>query len=85
MITLIEQACTAGARLEKACKVVGLSPRTVQRYRQEGQIKADGRKAAAVDRVPANRIHNAVKPPEWDRPPSYHYPLETARSLGKPS
>uniref|UniRef100_UPI003D214DAB restriction endonuclease subunit S n=1 Tax=Geoalkalibacter halelectricus TaxID=2847045 RepID=UPI003D214DAB len=27
------------------------------------------------------RIHNAVKPPEWDRPPSYHYPLGIARSL----
>lgn len=56
MITLIEKACTAGARLAKACKVVGLSPRTVQRYRQEGQIKTDGRKAAAIGRVPVNRL-----------------------------
>ena len=56
MITLIEEACTAGARLANACKVVGLSPRTVQRYRQDGQIKADGRKAAAIGRVPANSL-----------------------------
>lgn len=28
----------------------------MQRYRQDGQIKADGRKAAAAGRVPANRL-----------------------------
>jgi len=38
VITLIEEACIAGARLTRACKVVGLSPRTVQRYREDGQI-----------------------------------------------
>ena len=56
MITLIEEACASGARLAKACQVVGLSPRTVQRYRQDGHVKADGRKAAAVDRIPANKL-----------------------------
>lgn len=56
MIHLIEEACTAGARLTKACQVVGLSPRTVQRYRQDGQIRADARKAAAARRVPANKL-----------------------------
>ena len=58
MIDLIEEACTAGARLAKACQIVGLSPRTVQRYRQDGSIKPDGRKVAAVGRVPANRLSN---------------------------
>ncbi|MCK5916611.1 MAG: helix-turn-helix domain-containing protein, partial [Deltaproteobacteria bacterium] len=58
MIDLIEDACTAGARLTKACQIVGLSPRTAQRYRQDGSIKPDGRKAAAVGRVPANRLSN---------------------------
>ena len=58
MIDLIEEACSAGARLAKACQIVGLSPRTVQRYRQDGPIKPDGRKAAAVGRVPANRLSN---------------------------
>jgi len=56
VITLIEEACASGARLAKACQVVGLSPRTVQRYRQDGHVKADGRKAAAVDRIPANKL-----------------------------
>jgi len=56
VITLIEEACASGARLAKACQVVGLSPRTVQRYRQDGHVKADGRKAAAVGRIPANKL-----------------------------
>jgi len=57
VICLIEEACTNGARLFKACGVVGISVRTVQRYRQHGTIKADGRKAAAVGRVPPNRLN----------------------------
>lgn len=56
MISLIEEACAAGARLAKACRIIGLSPRTVQRYRQDGRVKADGHKAAAAGRIPANRL-----------------------------
>ena len=57
MIALIEEACSNGARLFKACEVAGISVRTVQRYRQHGTIKADGRKAAAAGRVPPNRLN----------------------------
>jgi len=56
MIALIEEACSAGARLGKACKVVDVSVRTVQRYRRHGEVRPDGRKAAAAGRVPANRL-----------------------------
>lgn len=56
MIALIEEACSVGARLAKACKVVGVSVRTVQRYRRHGEVKPDGRKAAAAGRVPANKL-----------------------------
>ena len=56
MIALIDESCAAGARLAKACKFLGLSPRTVQRWRQGGAVKADGRKAAARNRVPANKL-----------------------------
>ena len=56
MTVLIEEACTSGARLSKACEVAGLSSRTIQRYRCHGQITPDGRKAAAAGRVPANRL-----------------------------
>lgn len=46
----------AGARLSEACAVSGVSVRTVQRYRSPGEVRPDGRKAAAVGRVPANRL-----------------------------
>lgn len=84
MIRLVEEACTAGARLGKACKIVGLSPRTVQRYRRDGQIQTDGRKAAAAGRVPANRLSQeerdslltTANQPEYAHlPPSQIVPL----------
>ena len=56
MTALIVECCAAGARLSEACKILGLSPRTVQRWRQEGTVKADGRKAGAQGRIPANRL-----------------------------
>lgn len=55
-MTLIDKSCAAGARLAQACKVLGLSSRTVQRWRQGDAVKADGRKAGALGRVPANKL-----------------------------
>lgn len=56
MIALLDESCAAGARLAEACKILDLSPRTVQRWRQGGTVKADGRKAAAQGRIPANKL-----------------------------
>ena len=53
-IELIDNACTAGARLSAACELLGVSPRTVQRWRW--QDKPDGRKAAAQQRIPGNKL-----------------------------
>lgn len=61
MITLIHESCAAGARLAEVCKVLELSPRTVQRWRQGGTVKTDGRKAAAQGRVPANKLAEAER------------------------
>lgn len=61
MIALIEEACRNGARIVKACEIIGLSPRTVQRYRRNGTIKPDGRKAAAACRVPANKLSEKMR------------------------
>jgi transposase InsO family protein len=56
----IAQACAAGARLERACAAVGLSERTLQRWRQEGAVKGDGRcrehRAEGRGHAPANRL-----------------------------
>jgi transposase InsO family protein len=61
MMFLIEEACTAGARLAKVCEIVALSPRTAQRWQRPDDVPSDGRKAAAVDRVPANKLSEAER------------------------
>jgi hypothetical protein len=53
---MLDEAVAAGARFFKACEVVKLSIRTVQRYRQHGEVTPDGRKAAAIGRIPGNRL-----------------------------
>jgi putative transposase len=50
----LSEACAAGARREAACRAVGLSVRTWQRWQRDGQAIADGR-TIAVHR-PANRL-----------------------------
>jgi len=59
--TFIEEACTAGARREKACEVLGLAARTLQRWCEAGAIRADARPSAAQGRVPANRLSEAER------------------------
>jgi transposase InsO family protein len=56
VIAWIDEACAAGARLSKACEVLEISERTLQRWREDGEVKADGRKQAGAQRVPANRL-----------------------------
>lgn len=63
MIALVQEACAAGARREAACALMEVSPRTLQRWQEEGTLKADGRQAAAQGRAPANRL----SPPERSR------------------
>ncbi len=61
----IAQACAAGARLAPACTAIGLTPRTLQRWRQAGAITADARRrehrAPAAVRIPANRLSQAER------------------------
>ena len=56
MIRLIDEACDCGARHSPACRVLGISARTVQRWREDGQVKADGRQAAGQRREPTNKL-----------------------------
>jgi transposase InsO family protein len=56
----IAEACQDGARLQRACAAVGLSARTLQRWRQGGAIQGDARRrehrAPEAVRTPANRL-----------------------------
>ena len=55
IINLIEQAVASGARLKKAAKIMGLSARTIIRWRQNcgGQDQRKGPSTA-----PANKLSN---------------------------
>lgn len=61
MSTWVEEACASGARLKPACEAVGLSLRTLQRWRGEDGIQADARAAAAQGRTPVNRLSAAER------------------------
>ncbi len=83
MNQLIDEACAAGARRERAVERLGLSPRTRQRWRAMDGLKTDGRAAAAQGRTPANRLSEHERqailtlvnqPALADRPPSQIVP-----------
>jgi len=61
VIELIDECCASGARQEKACQTIGLSPRTLQRWRNGDGIREDGRRAAAQRRTPANALTQAER------------------------
>jgi putative transposase len=52
---LIGDAIAAGAHLSRACAVLEISPRTIQRW-QHHQSEPDQRKSAAQQRVPENKL-----------------------------
>ncbi len=91
MITLIDEACEGGARRSQACRVLGISERTLQRWRKDGgAVKADGRKEAGAQRVPANklceqerrRILDIANEPEFaSMPPSQIVPALADRGV----
>ena len=61
MTACIDEACAAGARVTAACRIVEISQRTLQRWRAEGEVKADGRKPAGQQREPANKLSEAER------------------------
>ena len=54
VLQLIGQACSAGARLHKACAIIGLAARTVQRWVDAGKTAP----YVGDRRTPEQRIHN---------------------------
>jgi len=54
-VTLIRYTCRKGARLEKACEVVGISIRTYQRWTKPDTLPPDGR-TTAKRQHPTNRL-----------------------------
>ncbi len=52
----VEQACAAGARLSKACAQVGISARTLQRWRTGTGLQQGDRRPQAVRPTPAHAL-----------------------------
>lgn len=59
-VDLIHEAVTAGARKSQACKILGISVRTYQRWLETGQLKADGRPDAERP-TPAHALTDAER------------------------
>jgi len=56
VVELIDKACTMGARQSSACKVLGLSARTVQRWRDGDRVRHDGRGYTENRSAPRNKL-----------------------------
>ena len=54
IVSWIEEAHAAGARRSRACGVLGITLRTLQRWRQSGEVSEDGR--CTRDVIPANKL-----------------------------
>ena len=52
----IQQACAQGARLARACAVVGLSVRTLQRWQAHGGLQSGDRRPSAVRPMPSHAL-----------------------------
>lgn len=51
-IELIDEAVAAGARRARACALLGLSVRTVQRWTRDGEVSEDRARAPSGRRRP---------------------------------
>ena len=57
LLAYIDEACQAGARLESACEQIGMTARTVQRWRLPPAAQGDRRVAGRHQRAtPANKL-----------------------------
>jgi transposase InsO family protein len=54
IVSWIEEASLAGARRAKACALLGITLRTLQRWRQSGEVAEDGRRA--LYGIPPNKL-----------------------------
>jgi putative transposase len=59
-IALIDEAVAAGARRARACKLLGLSVRTAQRWSRDGELSAD-RRPSAERPTPPNALSAAER------------------------
>ena len=80
LLQLIGLACSTGARLHKACAIIGLAARTVQRWLEPGRLEAKtGALPVGDRRTPDQRVHNC--PPNKLSDAECHSALGVLNSL----
>ena len=76
IITLVNEACDSGARQSKACKCIGISAKTFQRWCQpdnarDGRLDAKHEPCNKLTELERQRIIKVANEPEYaDLPPS---------------
>lgn len=90
MIELVDEAYANGARKAKACKLLGISQRTLQRWCEGDVVKLDGRGLAKRKNEPHNKLTDSERQqvidiansPEFaDQPPSQIVPALADQGL----
>lgn len=80
IITLITEACDAGAKQENACEIIGISAKTFQRWhvnsdKQDGRIESKHSPKHKLTELERQRIINVTNKPEYaSLPPSQIVP-----------
>ncbi len=59
IVQWVEAASTAGARAHKACELLGIAVRTLQRWQQCGELREDARRTRSY--VPTNKLSDAER------------------------
>jgi len=59
IVMLCDEAIAAGARQHKACGIIGITAKTIQRWKKPTKLQDDGRQKREF--IPANKITQAVR------------------------
>jgi len=60
-LQLLDEAVQSGARLSKACAILELTPRTVQRWRRQGPDGGEDRRRGPTGTPPHNKLSDAER------------------------
>ena len=62
IVQWVDEATAGAARRHKACELLGIAPRTLQRWRQGGELGSDARTRRTY--VPANKLSDQEREPD---------------------
>ncbi len=79
-VKLINEAILSGARQHKACEVIGLSVRTLQRWQADGGVVEDKR-PRAIRAAPANKENDCER---WEPKKEKDVALKASVLMGLP-